>query len=136
MDMHEIPAGLLVLDTAIFLALALLARVTRPMRVSMTLEERYPRLAPLLPPVAQALFSIERARGGQRAQRRFVLAGLLVMPLTVMLWLLLVALGTDWGQVANNPRGAEMAIEYVIVGLLAPGIAIYLAIALLRPDKF
>jgi K+-transporting ATPase KdpF subunit len=29
-----------------------------------------------------------------------------------------------------------MAIEYVIVGLIALGIAIYLAIALLRPDKF
>jgi K+-transporting ATPase KdpF subunit len=29
-----------------------------------------------------------------------------------------------------------MAIEYVLVGLLALGIAIYLAIALLRPDKF
>ncbi len=29
-----------------------------------------------------------------------------------------------------------MAIEYVIVGLIALGIAIYLTIALLRPDKF
>jgi K+-transporting ATPase KdpF subunit len=29
-----------------------------------------------------------------------------------------------------------MNIEYLIVGLVAVGIAIYLAIALLRPDKF
>jgi len=29
-----------------------------------------------------------------------------------------------------------MAIEYLLVGLVALGIGIYLAIALLRPDKF
>jgi K+-transporting ATPase KdpF subunit len=29
-----------------------------------------------------------------------------------------------------------MAIEYALVGLVALGIGIYLAVALLRPDKF
>jgi K+-transporting ATPase KdpF subunit len=29
-----------------------------------------------------------------------------------------------------------MSIEYLLVGLVALGIGIYLAIALLRPDKF
>ncbi len=29
-----------------------------------------------------------------------------------------------------------MSIEYIVVGLIALGVAVYLAIALLRPDRF
>jgi len=54
----------------------------------------------------------------------------------VLVVVLLVATVYSGELLASNPTEAEMAIEYVIVGLLALGIAIYLAIALLRPDKF
>jgi K+-transporting ATPase KdpF subunit len=63
---------------------------------------------------------------------REALTGLLL----VLLVVLLVATVFPGELLASNPREAVMAIEYVIVGLLALGIAIYLAIALLRPDKF
>lgn len=33
-------------------------------------------------------------------------------------------------------RESEMNLEYLLTGLVALGIAIYLAVALLRPDKF
>ncbi len=36
----------------------------------------------------------------------------------------------------GHSKETVMAIEYIVVGLIALGIAIYLAIALLRPDMF
>jgi K+-transporting ATPase KdpF subunit len=33
-------------------------------------------------------------------------------------------------------KGGAMNLEYLLVGLVALGLAIYLAIALLKPDRF
>lgn len=41
-----------------------------------------------------------------------------------------------WDGVRSDPRRKSMNIEYLLTGLVALAIGVYLVVALLRPDKF
>jgi K+-transporting ATPase KdpF subunit len=144
MSLENVVIGLVALDIMAYLAITLRVSIAKPLGRHPTrrLEGRRPQLSPVLRSLDRPISSISGADEQRKEERResewktYAVAALLCALVSMLVFALLVVFVYAYGWLAAAAREVGMGIEYVVVGLIALGIAIYLMIALLRPDKF
>ncbi len=139
MSLRDVAVGLIALDIAVYLAIELLVFIAKPVELDSTraMSGNATRLSALLRPIERAVSWLQGADTWREPDWKMYTTAALLWALVSMLMLaLLLACLYTYDVLAAMMREAGMGIEYLIVGLIALGIAIYLAVALLRPDKF